>query len=51
MFEVYMDGVKEQSMENSMPVTLKAVKVLAGDKFYAPLDGKIRNIYIQSKKN
>ena len=51
MFEVYIDGVKEHSMENSKPVILRAVKVFAGDKFYAPLDGKIRNIYIQSKKN
>ena len=50
MFEVSMDGEQKQSEENTNPVHLDNVKVFGGDNFYEPLDGKIRNIVIQSKR-
>ena len=50
MFEVSMDGEQKQSEENTKPVHLDNVKVFAGDNFRDPLDGKIRNIFIQSKR-
>ena len=50
MFELYLDGEKKQSDENTKPVHLDAVKVFAGDNFANPLAGKIRNVFIQSKR-
>ena len=50
MFEVSMDGEQKQSEENTKPVHLDNVKVMAGDNAVAPLDGKLRNIVILSKR-
>ena len=50
MFEVSMDGEQKRFEENTNPVHLDNVKVMAGDNYYEPLDGKIRNIAIQSKR-
>ena len=40
----------KHSIENTKAIELEAAKVFAGDNFYPPMDGKIRNLLIQSKQ-
>ena len=51
MFELTLDGWKKLSVENKKPVSLGPVKVFAGNNFVNPLDGKLRNIVLQSKRD
>ena len=50
MFEIYLDGEMKWSIENTKAIELEKAKVFAGDNFHPPLDGKIRNVFIQTKQ-
>ena len=50
MFEVWINNSKVVTKENTKPTQFKTVKVFAGNKFDPPVDGKIRNLFVYTKK-
>ena len=49
MFEVYLDGANIVSKENTKPLDLEAAKFMGGNRFDAPADAKIKNLFIWTK--
>ena len=50
MFDVVINDVNVRSEENTTPEVFENVKVYAGDPWYEPVDGKLRNIRIMTSK-
>ena len=50
MFEVWINNSKVITKENTKPTQLKRMKVYAGNKLDPPIDGKIKNLFVYSKK-
>ena len=50
MFVIKIDGVCVLEKENKKANIFKDVKVFGGDKFYNPVDGKIRNLRVDPAK-
>ena len=49
MFEASVEGLPKISVENTQAQRFGPVKVLAGDDWYNPLEGQIRNLVIETK--
>ena len=45
-----MDGTKYWSIGNNKPVDFDNVKMYAGDNWYNPVDGKIKDFQLETKK-
>ena len=50
MFEVWINNSKVITKENTKPTQLKRMKVYSGNKLDPPIDGKIKNLFVYSKK-
>ena len=48
MYEVKIDGKSVFKDYNLTPQMFKKMKVYAGDPWYQPLDGKIKNLWVKS---
>eukprot|EP00091_Calanus_sinicus_P012103 TRINITY_DN2742_c1_g1_i1.p1 TRINITY_DN2742_c1_g1~~TRINITY_DN2742_c1_g1_i1.p1 ORF type:complete len:146 (+),score=26.13 TRINITY_DN2742_c1_g1_i1:261-698(+) len=49
MFEASVEGLHKIIEENTQPARFGPVKVLAGDDWYNPIGGQIRNLVIETK--
>ena len=49
MFEASVEGLPKISVENTQAQRFGPVQVLAGDDWYNPLEGQIRNLVIETK--
>ena len=48
MYEVKIDGQSLFKDYNLTPQMFKKMKIYAGDPWYQPLDGKIKNLWVKS---
>merc|ERR1719341_81596 len=49
MYEMFIDGVRVKELENTKPGKFEQMKVFTGDSFYPAAEGKIRNLYIETR--
>jgi hypothetical protein len=49
MFDAKVDGTSYWTIENTVPAIFAHVSVFAGDEWYQPVSGQIRNLSIQTK--
>ena len=47
MFDVNVDGINYWTIENTVPAIFAPVSVYAGDQWYQPVSGQIRNLRVQ----
>ena len=47
MFDVKIDGENYWTIENTVPAIFAPVSVYAGDQWYQPVSGQIRNLRVQ----
>ena len=48
VYSISMDGTQRFSIENTHPAEFENVKVFASSSWYAPLEGRIRNLRIEN---
>ena len=51
MYEIKINKKSVFKIENTQPCLFKAVNVYAGDPFYPPVEGKIKNLYFETSGN
>ena len=49
MFEASVEGLYKTTKENVKATRFGSVKVFAGDEWYNPVDGQIRNLLILTR--
>ena len=49
MFEATVEGLPKVTEENTRAARFGPVKVLAGDKWHNPIDGRIRDLKIETR--
>jgi hypothetical protein len=46
MYNIWINGEKVYTVENTQAKKFEQVKVFSGDNFLNPVEGKIRNLFI-----
>ena len=49
MYEILINGENVYTVENTQAKRFEQVKVFSGDNFHNPVEGKIRNLDIESR--
>ena len=49
MYEIFIDGKQVKEMENTKAAKFEQVKVYSGDSWYQAANGKMRNLYIETR--
>ena len=49
MYEIWINGEIVFAVENTKAKSFEQVNVFSGDNFHNPVEGKIRNLYIESR--
>ena len=49
MFEATVEGLPKVTKENTQATRFGPVKVLAGDEWHSPIEGRIRDLKIETR--
>jgi hypothetical protein len=49
MYEIFVNGERVKEMENTKAERFNQMKVYFGDNFYPVQEGKIKNLYIETR--
>ena len=49
MYEIFVDGERVKEMENTKAERFNNIKVYSGDNWYPAQEGKIKNLYIETR--
>ena len=50
MYEILINGENVYTVENTKETKFEHIKVFSGVNFYNPVEGMIRNLYIDSRQ-